>query len=294
MSATREALRKGLTQKSNDPKKRDNSPKRKNRVQHKVQIYIDAKEPQLPQLAKALYSEKEESPFVLGKALPIGDIEVHVNRKRVLLIERKHVSDFVSSLSTGNHFREQRARMLDERRGDPQLILMFIMEGSFDSVNWNLRTKLQRSYCEQICHELVYKYNIHVVWTKDQLGIIEYLGRVEKCYLKYGSPEKCINGTTYLNTYYVGRKRALKREEFPYMALTLIEGVSLRMAKAISTIYSTLPELLAAYEKLPSKEQRTDMLKDIQYSDQMRRIGPAMSKKIYRFLFSKSNVGAKS
>jgi ERCC4-type nuclease len=266
--------------KQQSPKRRKTKPR-----ENHVEIYIDAKEPMLPDIVRAIYPDLSESNFKLGTALPTGDIRVDVNGAPCLLIERKEVHDFVSSLGTGNHFREQRARMLQDREEHPHLILMVMMEGSFDSVDWTKRVKLTREYCEGICRDLVYKYNIHVVWTKDQLGIIQYLGHVEKCYTKYGSPASVIADTDYLNNFYVGRKRALRQEEYSYMALTLIEGVSTEIAKAVMNVHDFLPNLIAAYNMCDNEEQRESLLQDITHGDAERRIGPVLSKRVYNFLF---------
>jgi len=254
-------------------------------TEHEVEIYIDAKEPVLPDIVRALYEDLSESNFKLGSALPTGDIRVDVDGAPCLLIERKEVHDFVSSLGTGNHFREQRARMLEDRERHPQLILMVLMEGSFDNVDWSKRAKLTRDYCEGICRDLVYKYNIHVVWSKDQLGIIRYLGHVEKCYKKYGSPASVIEDTDYLDNFYVGRKRALRQEEYSYMALTLIEGVSTEIAKAIMNVHKSLPRLLSAYG-MCYQHQAEVLLQNITHGEAERRIGPVLSKRVYNFLFN--------
>jgi ERCC4-type nuclease len=157
----RESRKRAPPARQKQKAKRSKAPK-----EHKVSIYIDAKEPVLPGLVRAIYPDLSESSFVLGKALPTGDIRVDVDDSPCLLIERKEVNDFVGSLSN-NHFREQRARMIEDREKHPRLILMVLMEGNFDSVDWTKRVKINRSYCEQICRELVYKYNIHVVWKQD-------------------------------------------------------------------------------------------------------------------------------
>ena len=263
------------------PKRQKTKPK-----EHDVKVYIDAKEPMLPDIVRALYPDLSESNYELGTPLPTGDIRVDVDGSPCLLIERKEVHDFVSSLGTGNHFREQRARMLEDREEHPRLILMVIMEGSFDSVDWTKRVKLTRDYCESICRDLVYKYNIHVVWAKNQIGIIQYLGYVEECYKKYGSPADVIGSTEYLDSFYVGRKRALKQDEYSYMALTLIEGVSTEIAKSIITVHGTLPDIARAYYRLSSTKHREALLQDITHGESERRIGPILSKRIYDFLFN--------
>jgi len=266
------------------PPKPQKSPKKRGEKTD-IRIYVDSREPVLTELIKAIYPDLSESNFVLGVPLPTGDVRIDIDSCPVLLAERKEIHDFVGSLAN-NHLREQRARMLEDRKAHPQLILMFIVEGSFDSVDWSKRVKLTREHCEQVCRELVYKYNIHVVFRADQIDTLRYLGFIEQCYTKYGSPTSVIDNVSYLDNYYVGRKRALQQAEFSYMSLTLVEGVSADIAKSIMEVHATLPALIAAYEAQESYEACETLLQDITHGESGRRIGPALSRRIYHYLFN--------
>ena len=272
------------TSRRNAPPKPQKSPKKRGEKTD-IRIYVDSREPVLTELIKAIYPDLSESNFVLGVPLPTGDVRIDIDGCPVLLAERKEIHDFVGSLAN-NHLREQRARMIEDRKAHPQLILMFIVEGSFDSVDWSKRVKLTREHCEQVCRELVYKYNIHVVFRTDQIDSLRYLGLIEQCYTKYGSPASIIDNTSYLDTYYVGRKRALQQAEFSYMSLTLVEGVSADIAKSIMEVHATLPVLIAAYEAQESYEACETLLQDITHGESGRRIGPALSRRIYHYLFN--------
>jgi hypothetical protein len=113
---------------------------------------------------------------------------------------------------------------------------------------------------------------------------LQYLGTVEECYKKYGRPVDVLTNTNYLDNFYVGRKRALQADEYPYMALTLIEGVSAEIAKAIIAEHGSLVSLIGAYSEC-ADAQRATLLQDIKHGESARRVGPALSKRIFEFLF---------
>lgn len=272
------------------------SPAKRRKSKHRVEIYIDAKEPGLPGMVSALYEDITESNFVLGKALPTGDIRIDVDGIPSLMIERKTTSDFAGSLGRGNHFREQRARMLDDKKQYPNLVLMVAMEGRWEDVNWANRKRITREYCEQICRELPPKYDIHVAWFANQLELLHYIGQVDEMYEKYGSPQEVITGSNYLESFYVGRKRALQSGEFAAMALTQIEGVSHDVACCIMGVHKSLPCLLADYARVLGEDdaetqlRRETMLENVRHGSSNRRIGKKLSARIYHTLHSEHKM----
>lgn len=96
---------------------------------NEVKVRIDTAERDLYQIFQAVPTE-----YISFATLPVGDVEFWIKPQnetescRIAMWERKDVRDLVSSLSDGR-FREQRTRMLLERKNNPELNIAFLIEG---------------------------------------------------------------------------------------------------------------------------------------------------------------------
>ena len=106
---------------------------------------------------------------------------------------------------------------------------------------------------------------------------------------------KTTNELDYLETVKVKKSDNLTSDRLFRLSLMQIPGVSIKVADAIAHQYKSLPQLIRAYDATPLKEKEK-LLKDIiikadeqttsveNKSARVRRVGPALSTKIYQLL----------
>lgn len=259
--------------------------------EHKVTIYIDHREATLRQLVAAAYADAPNENIIDNVALPVGDIRIDCDGHPCMLIERKEVSDFLSSLYDGR-FREQRSRLIDARKENPNLILMFAFEGSLDAIPPQRFGRFSREYVRSMAEDLPRKYNIHERWLASPAALLVYVGHVERCYRKYGAPVNIIADDKITDSFHVGKKREIDPKGYALLALSLIRGVSTGIAEVIVAEYSTIADLVRAYSKIRDKDsdkKRKLMLADLKHGKAQRRVGKAVSTRIYEHLYRKSD-----
>ena len=251
-------------------------------VVHEVQIDIDSREAALIGLVRQLYPEGDAN-ISTNLSLNVADVRIRVDGATQLLIERKTVADLYSSLCD-NRFREQRARLVQLRKRKPWINLMYIFEGNVRTFNYG-NGRITAQYLEQIQRELAYKYRIHTVFVADTVATLRYVGQVQECFRKYGSPESVLDGITDADGTQVGRKRGIGPREFMRAVLTQISGVSSAKAQLIVERYHNLPNLLHAYQRLQNVRDRERLLSGLRASEEARAFGPKLSAKVYNHIF---------
>ena len=85
---------------------------------------------------------KASFPTAIYKNLDLGDIEIKYtdndgNEQLFLLIERKTMSDLISSVNDGR-YREQKKRLLDSNI--PKQKIMYLLEGHIDDIPGHMKT----------------------------------------------------------------------------------------------------------------------------------------------------------
>jgi ERCC4-type nuclease len=252
-------------------------------ARHRVQIDFDYHEGALIGLLNQP-TPNDDPNITTNLALNVGDVRIKVDGVTQVLIERKRVDDFYSSIS-GNRFREQRARMIQTRKRKPWLNLIYIFEGDIRSLHFPPGGRMTAQYLEQVQRELAYKYKIHVVLVRDHVATLAYIGHIQACFAKYGSPEEVLDGVTDADGTQVGRKRGINPKEFMRAVLTQISGVSAAKSLLIVNKYHNLPNLIHAYQRLENARDRELMLRDLKASEEARRFGPKLSAKVYNHVF---------
>lgn len=188
------------------------------------------------------------------------------------IIERKTILDLASSITDGR-FREQKQRLLDSV-GIPDKII-YILEG-----NKNLKKygSISKSIIDSSILNLILKHQYKVIHTSTDIETYETLLTLHK---KLSSKDFGTIKTTPVKL--VKKSESINNNILTNM-LSIIPGVSLQIAKKISEEYKTLPELIKRYDNLSDDIQRENMLSSIQITEK-RKLGVALSKKIYNSLF---------
>ncbi len=88
----------------------------------------------------------------------------------------------------------------------------------------------------------------------------------------------------YLDNIKIKKKENITADNWFTLALANIPGVSVKIAKTITSKYTKLQDLVDAYTKLDEEKDKEKLLSDLKIADANRKIGKVISKKIYEFM----------
>lgn len=230
--------------------------------------------------------------------LPVADFVFIIDNeqeqnKSSILIERKTYSDLESSIKDGR-FRQQKSRLI-ESTNNPQNILYII------ETNKNIRNN---NIVFGSILNMIYKHNFKVLFSKSHEETLTLLSLIYKK-LQNGDIninreelgegiQKEVHEIDDLNTNYsqiisplklLSKGDNIKNKLFQCI-LTVIPGVSISIANKIVELYPTLKILIDTYEKLENDKLKENLLANIQINS--RKLGPALSKKIWKTLYFNS------
>jgi ERCC4-type nuclease len=245
---------------------------------HNVSITLDTSEGGL----RGWLQQLPEKTNLNHEALPVGDILFYVDAKPTLLIERKEVGDFRSSVADGR-FREQRSRMIDLRKQMPELVIAYMIEGDFSNLNYGHHSRIPQHFLENLVNDLGPKYRICVVRSKNLLDSLRLIGRFENMYRENGPTSQILNEDDPVRTYTIGKKRGLERNQFAACALSLVPGVTREAALSITAVYPSLRILTHALEALDTDTEREQLLVGVGYGNGLK-IGKTVAKRISDWL----------
>jgi crossover junction endonuclease MUS81 len=206
--------------------------------------------------------------------LVIGDFLLRDNDNDSIyyIIERKTIMDLAASITDGR-FREQKQRLLDSI-GVPDKIV-YILEGNKNQKKFG---SISKSVIESSILNLVFKHKYKVINTSNDITTYEILINL---YKKVHMKE--FDKLPDTNIKMIKKGDTITNNILLHM-LSVIPGVSMNIAKKITTVYTTLPELIKEYEKLKECKEKETLLSNIQINDK-RKLGVALSKKIYNSLY---------
>lgn len=205
--------------------------------------------------------------------LIIGDfiIKDKVTNNVLYIIERKTILDLAASIIDGR-FREQKQRLLDSTNGCYDKII-YILEGSKALKKYG---NISKTIIDSSILNLIFKHKYKVLHTDNEKDTLEYL--IHFCKKIHQNDFDKPSLVEFKNV-----KKGDNTDSFVNMLCT-IPGVSSNVAKKIKERYTSLADLFNEYTKTDTKE---DLLSDIQINK--RRLGKALSNKIYCYLFNKNN-----
>ena len=267
-------------------------------MKNEVKLRVDSADHDFIQLLRALPLVKDNIEYC---ELPVGDFEFWAKPageefRRMAIWERKDVHDFMSSVADGR-FRTQRAKMLVERRTDPSLALIFLIEGDLGELANCRIPKFSELYLRNLLNDLGAKYNISTVFSDSLADTLRLVGRYENVYKEIGLPNQLQQQASPVRVVPVGRKKGLTVEEYYPCALSLIPGVTREAALVIAQLeYKSFDDLITcAYARNAdigetaeqARARAIDMFVGVEY-DEGKKIGPAVSRRIYQYVLGLS------
>lgn len=213
--------------------------------------------------------------------LELGDIIIKKDNKPILIFERKTFDDLAQSVKDGR-YKEQKLRLLNNY--NPNMII-YILEGPLKGSNNKIFSGMKLGVIKNIIIKTLIRDNIKVITSNDLDDTLYY---IQTAYNKLESGQISIN-TPELENYNklvkTEKKANVTCDKFLYITLCQIPGVSSLVATPIAKEYKTIKNLLNSYDKLETSGLREKMLKDMKCNEK-RKVGPAVSKKIFEFLYN--------
>tara|TARA_B100001094_G_scaffold83842_2_gene80160 strand:+ start:228 stop:959 length:732 start_codon:yes stop_codon:yes gene_type:complete len=240
-----------------------------------MNIVIDIRENKLIDLL-----EKNNIIFI-KKQLEIGDILIQKENEIILLIERKTIQDLIASIKDGR-YKEQKARILSKINVEN---VLYLIEGRVDNLKYDEKTVFGS------ITNMIFRDGIKIINTGNLKQSYDLILSLKKKFIegKFTSKENL----NYNESIKLNKKENMTNELFNIQVLSNIPGVSIKMSEVILKEVKTIKNLILKYNNididlekdgLNFEKEREELLKDIQYNEK-RRIGKAISKRIYEFLF---------
>jgi ERCC4-type nuclease len=259
----------------------DNTLHSTNTATNIVEILIDNREHAMIEMLN-----EEKCPIIVSQ-LDIGDIQYRYAGELKLIIERKSINDLVASVKDGR-YKEQKFRLV---HASNSARIMYIIEGK---INKDKNSKLVWG---AILNTMI-RDNIKVIRTfsiEETVFLVSKLKeKVTTLMLNNSSnannANNEINNTNSISVEgnYTETIKSKKGKNitptFCFIAqLCQIPSISDKIATPIVNKYTTMQNLISAYQPLTEKE-RKKLLATIEINEK-RKVGKLTSEKIYNYLF---------
>ena len=227
-------------------------------------------------------SLKKENMAFREDNLEVGDIQIYKDGVLYLAIERKTVSDYISSIRD-KRLKNQIARLDKLKESQPQSSFLILIEGSFQPSFGqvvNISDFIYNSILNRVLTDkipVIRSDNITetVTWIKKIIHKIEHDLQNSSSFIQSSSH--------YLSTLSIKKRDNLDQKNCFLLQLAQIPRVSIVVAQSIASYYPSLPALLCSYQSLDRTKDREQMLSEIKVGS--RCLGKALSSKIYYSLF---------
>lgn len=220
----------------------------------------------------------ESKPICSYSNLDIGDFQFFINEQLVMIVERKTISDLISSIKDGR-YKEQKCRLLNNY---PSSKVFYLLEGYVDS-------KIKRQ-CYNI--DIVYgsilntllRDKIKIIHSKDLQETCRYIELIIKRLEK--NPEFFNDNTdnaqlSYENSIKINKKQNMTPQLCQLTQLAQIPGLSVNSAKCVIEKYGSIKNLIQQYSNLDEDSGKL-LLKDIECKS--RKLGKVLSARIYEYI----------
>ncbi len=214
-----------------------------------------------------LFEKNEDKINIKVCNLLIGDFIIKNNiGEIVFIIERKSVKDLCASIIDGR-WTEQKERLL-ESVFDPTKII-YIIEGKKENYQ-----RISKKTINSSILNLTFKHNYNVISTESKQDTVDNIillyTKIRDCKLEVSK--------TSQNMKLIKKSDKINNNIFINF-LSIIPGISIKIATKIHEKYNTINELVLSYMKIDEKDKKK-MLSELIISDN-RRLGKITSEKIY-------------
>lgn len=243
-----------------------------------VKLIVDNRESIKEQIANIIPNTSFEN-------LILGDYLFTIDDKNILVIERKTIADYASSIADGRN-REQKKRLISNY---PINQIIYLVEGDLTQNNSNYTfNKISKETIVSSIMNTILRDNIQVFHTIDMKETIELLHMIYTKFQKQGltflSNKSCYKDDLIMTKQC--KKDNISKEMCFQMMLNCIPNVSTKISTRIVEKYSTFHLFYNELSKLSSNEEREKLIVDIKTNsnDKERKIPKTTAKNIVEFI----------
>lgn len=238
-------------------------------------LFIDCKEPTAEKMAKSYISNYKIAAKV--STLAVADYWFVHSDKVWVGIERKTISDLMSSITQDGRYEDQTSRILKSEIP----FMFFLIVGDLNSLG-----PRERKIIDSALLHLQMQAPLKVSVVADKDAAQEWIVKTHSYLCADPCPER-ITAPSIESIQLHCKKKKLETAQDVYIAqLMCVHGVSEKKAQAIAQVHPTLIDLVETYKKCNSPSSRTLLLKDIPCGKQ--KIGPTLSTRVYTCIMNET------
>lgn len=221
-------------------------------------------------------------------SIPIGDFIIQSDLTNIdtieMIIERKSIKDLCASITDGR-FREQKRRLFSSIKDCSRIT--YIIEGAkglqvLENESSDKKNMLSQNIINGSILNLIYKHNYRVLQTENKLDTFNNTLLLYKKFKNGDIKHDNLNQTVDLVT----KSKKISDNKL-LNQLCLISGVSSKTADVVinEMKFISIQDIITTYLSKSSEKEREELLANIviDNSKRIRKVGNALSKKIYYY-----------
>lgn len=255
-----------------------------------ISFKIDAREHKLKDILMQSIDCEECLTFLSVECdnLYCGDFIIEIDDVPIVVIERKTLSDLVSSIRD-NRYRLQKAKL---KENYPNSSIIYLIEGAFDynpTIPLYIEGMDKYSIISSIINTQI-RDNVNVVHSNNLEDTFDFLlallVRICKNPSKY--KEACGNAIEVKKEDFIKKQKINNKQDMFFYQLTQVPGISAKTAEAFVTKYNNMMDFYKVFVNM-NNEEKLKMLKNVTIDDtnnnKSRKINSKVAENIVKYMF---------
>jgi crossover junction endonuclease MUS81 len=234
-----------------------------------------------------IHQQLSDNVKITLKNMDVGDYLFNYNDIPVLIIERKTIEDYASSIKDGR-YREQKERLINNYPLDK---ILYLVEGDLTKNNCSFRfNKVSKYNIYSSIINCLLRDNIKVFHTKDKNETVDFLLNIYKKIEKQGVD--FINDVNLQQDNLIQSIKPKKKDNYDNETIYLsqmccINGISISYAKAIASQFPNIKDFIVELSKTEKEDRikQISEIKSITKTGKTRKIGKKLATKINDYFF---------
>lgn len=218
-------------------------------------------------------------------SLPVGDYLYTYNNEPVIVIERKTIVDYASSIKDGRH-REQKGRLLGTY---PKSKIMYLIEGDLTQNNTSYKyNHVSKDTIISAIFNTILRDEIQVFHTSNTNETIEILCslfiKLQKKGLEFIEEKKETYNDNLIDTAKITKGSNINQDVAFRMMLNCIPNVSNKISSRITKYHINMNELISHLKEISTKEERIKYLSSLKLEESDNKIPSKTCDNILNYL----------
>lgn len=227
-----------------------------------LQLIIDNREKNSQSLYNSLSHLIDDKSSIIIDTLPVGDYQFSIDNNIILVIERKTITDYASSIKDGRN-REQKGRLLSAY---PKSKILYLIEGDLTQNNSSYRfNNVNKDTIFSAIFNTILRDGIQVFHTSNNSETIEVITSLYKKLQKQGitfiEEQKESYDDNLLDTAKITKGANMTPEISFRMMLNNIPTVSNKISLRITKYHKKMNEFIKHLESIDDKVKYISSLK---------------------------------